>query len=78
MLYRLEEWMTKTASAVAARVKEMLEDVEGHARVRMVLFFAQLLLIGAVMFLLNMHTPLMMDDYDYSFSWATGERISGL
>ena len=49
MLYRLEVWMTKTASAVAARVKRMLENVEGHARVRMVLFFALLLMIGGVM-----------------------------
>ena len=78
MLYRLEVWMTKTASAVAARVKRMLENVEGHARVRMVLFFALLLMIGGVMYLLNAHTPLMMDDYDYSFSWATGERIGGI
>ena len=37
-----------------------------------------LLLIGASMLLLNLHTPLMMDDYDYSFSWATGERLAGI
>jgi len=78
MLYRLEAWMIKMASAVAARVKKMLDNVEGHARVRMVLFFALLILIGGVMLLLNVHTPLMMDDYDYSFSWATGERIAGV
>lgn len=37
-----------------------------------------LALIGAGMFLLNVHTPLMMDDYDYSFSWYTGERLAGI
>jgi len=39
-----------------------------------------LLLIGifALMLLLNVHTPLMMDDYDYSFSWSTGERLAGV
>lgn len=37
-----------------------------------------LAVIGVTMFLLNAHTPLMMDDYDYSFSWSTGERISGV
>ncbi|MBR3796961.1 MAG: hypothetical protein IKK34_13180 [Clostridia bacterium] len=37
-----------------------------------------LVLIGVSIFLLNAHTPLMMDDYDYSFSWSTGERLSGL
>lgn len=78
MLYMLSEWMVHKTSAVAARVKSFLENVEGHARVRMVLFFALLLLIGGVMFLLNAHTPLMMDDYDYSFSWATGERVKGV
>lgn len=34
--------------------------------------------IGAGMFLLNAHTPLMMDDYDYSFSWSSGERLAGI
>ena len=37
-----------------------------------------LALIGASMLLLNFHTPLMMDDYDYSFSWATGQRLAGI
>ncbi|MGN0773143.1 MAG: DUF6056 family protein [Candidatus Ventricola sp.] len=37
-----------------------------------------LVLIGASMLLLNLHTPLMMDDYDYSFSWVTGERLAGV
>lgn len=35
-----------------------------------------LVVIGVGMFLLNAHTPLMMDDYDYSFSWSTGERLA--
>jgi len=34
--------------------------------------------IFALMLLLNIHTPLMMDDYDYSFSWNTGERLAGI
>lgn len=37
-----------------------------------------LAVIGVTMFLLNAHTPLMMDDYDYSFSWSTGELLSGV
>lgn len=47
-------------------------------RGRMAGLIAVLALIGAVMLLLNVHTPLMMDDYDYSFSWSTGERLAGL
>ncbi len=34
--------------------------------------------VFALMLLLNVHTPLMMDDYDYSFSWSTGERLAGV
>ena len=41
-------------------------------------FFLLLLLIAVPIYLLNAHTPLMMDDYDYSFSWATGELLSGI
>ncbi|MFR5795458.1 MAG: DUF6056 family protein [Christensenellales bacterium] len=25
-----------------------------------------------------MHTPLQMDDYDYSFSWSTGKPLAGV
>ena len=34
--------------------------------------------VGCLMLVLNIHTPLMMDDYDYSFSWATGKRLAGV
>ncbi len=47
-------------------------------RVRALLFAGLLLLIGATMLLLNLHTPLQMDDYDYRISWATGESVHGL
>lgn len=43
------------------------------------LFFAlTLVFILVSVLLLNEHTPLMMDDYDYSFSWATGKRLDGV
>ena len=35
-----------------------------------------ILLLG--MYLLTVHTPLQMDDYDYMFSWSTGRPLSGL
>lgn len=41
-------------------------------------FLLLLAAIGCVMLALNVHTPLMMDDYDYSFSWATGGRLAGV
>lgn len=43
------------------------------------LFFAlTLVFIFVSVLILNEHTPLMMDDYDYSFSWATGQRLTGV
>ena len=42
-------------------------------------FFALMLAgIGVIFYLMCAHTPLMMDDYDYSFSWATGEKLTSL
>jgi len=78
MLQRLSERGTAIVSAAALRIRRFLEKAEGCARVRMTLFFVLLALIGGVMFLLNSHTPLMMDDYDYSVSWATGVRIESV
>lgn len=70
--------MRDVCRRAAARVKALLERMENDVRVRAVAFFAALVLIAGIQFLLNLHTPLMMDDYDYSFSWHTGERIAGL
>ncbi|MBQ8618913.1 MAG: hypothetical protein IJ418_15575 [Clostridia bacterium] len=48
------------------------------ARRSRAVFLLLIVFIAALMFLLNSQTPLMMDDYDYSFSWATGERLAGV
>lgn len=60
------------------RAAAYFAEKESGERTRLVVFVNLLLLIAAVMFLLNVHTPLQMDDYDYSFSWSTGERLSGV
>ena len=41
-------------------------------------YAAALLAVFAGIWLLTAHTPRMMDDYDYSFNWATGEPLAGL
>lgn len=51
---------------------------KGGQRMRCGVFMLLLLAVFVQMLLLNTHTPLMMDDYDYSFSWSTGERLSGV
>ena len=42
------------------------------------LWIAALCLMGALMLLLNLLTPMICDDYRYAFSFATGERITGV
>lgn len=55
-----------------------LTRMEGSVGVRRALFIGILLLMGVIVYGLNLHTPLMMDDYDYSFSWKTGRPLAGL
>ena len=46
--------------------------------IRAVLFFAVMFFIGVSMYLLNVHMPVILDDFDFAISWATGEMLSGL
>lgn len=52
--------------------------MEAGAPARRALFLLVLLLTGFILYGLNLHTPLMMDDYDYSFSWKTGKPLAGI
>ena len=42
------------------------------------LWMAALCLMGLCMLLFNILTPMICDDYRYAFSFATGERITGV
>lgn len=50
----------------------------GAGLARWAFLLAILLCVGWLFYLLNAPTPLYMDDHDYSFNFATGERISCL
>jgi len=56
----------------------LLARMEENRYFRAAVFALLLAAIGMIMLLLNIHTPLMMDDYDYSFSLSTGERIQNV
>lgn len=62
----------------AGALENRLDAVERHAAVRAAIFFCVLALIGGTMYLLNVHTPLNVDDYDFMYSWATGDFLSGV
>ena len=74
---RLEERALVFVRRCTARFRALSLRLEGGEGTRGALFFLLLALIGACMFLLNVHTPLQMDDYDYSISWSTGEPLCG-
>ena len=60
------------------RARDFLAGMEEKTTFRACVFAAILVLMAATMFLLNVHTPLQMDDYDYSFSWSTGKPLAGV
>ena len=60
------------------RVRQFLAGIEEKTAFRACVFALLILLMAGTMFLLNTHTPLQMDDYDYSFSWSTGRPLSGV
>ena len=74
-LWRVFQEIAKSASE---KLLALFARCEEDTRMQSVCFFVLLVIIGGIMLLLNAHTPLMMDDYDYSFSWATGERLAGI
>lgn len=67
----------RTAGLLSAG-EERLVSLERHKLVRTGIFALVLAVIGATVFLLNLHTPLNVDDYDFFYSWATGDFISGI
>ena len=60
------------------RARDFLAGMEERTAFRACVFAAILVLMAATMFPLNAHTPLQMDDYDYSFSWSTGKPLAGV
>ncbi len=48
------------------------------SELRKKLFFGVMALGGMILLVLNLLTPMLCDDYRYAFSFATGERITGV
>jgi len=72
----MEEFVRK-GHAADERMRQMLSRFENRTWVRAVLFFALLALMTISIYLLNANMPLILDDYDFMYSWATGEMIDG-
>ncbi len=74
-LYRRAKGSFESVLACGAAKMDALERC---VFVRGAAFVLALALVGVVMFLLNLYTPMLMDDYDYLYSWATGERVKSI
>ena len=70
--------MREAARRGACGAARLCDRLEASAWARGAVFVLLLSLIGVCMYSLNAHTPLQMDDYDYSISWSTGEPIAGI
>lgn len=58
-------------------VQRILSGLENRTWFRAMIFFMLLVLMAAEMYLLNVQMPLILDDYDFMYSWATGEMVTG-
>ncbi len=70
---RMSVWFDRTERWL----ENKLSRVESNMYVRGVIFFALLALITATVYQLNAAMPLIMDDYDFMFSWSTGSLLTG-
>lgn len=68
----------KRTQACAQAITQFLERLEGSEAVRGVIFIALLAMIGLSMYLLNAHMPVILDDFDFAISWATGEKLASI
>ena len=59
----------------------MVQAIQGgktHAKFQNIALVFITLLIGFLFYVLNYYTPLYADDYSYSFSASTGERMESI
>ena len=64
----------KKAGAFAER---LLAGLENRTGVRCLIFVLLLVMMAASVYMLNVNMPLILDDYDFMFSWDTGELLVG-
>ena len=58
--------------------EQMLNRAEKNIWIRRGLLSTTVLLALVSVYLLNVHMPLILDDFDFMISWATGEMLSGI
>ncbi len=67
----------KRAESAALRAEKHLAGLESREGFRCAVFVLLLLAMAAGVYLLNAAMPLILDDYDFMYSWKTGELLEG-
>jgi len=71
------EKLARVSDCVNARIEKWLSGLENRESFRCLVFVVLFALIAANIYLLNAEMPLILDDYDFMYSWATGELLDG-
>lgn len=71
------EKLERAAARAGRRAEEGLSALEGSVLFRGIVFFVLLAMMSGLTYLLNVHTPLILDDFDFMISWATGKPLAG-
>lgn len=69
--------IARKAQAMYCCAESAAAKLEDRVVFRGVLFFILFALMALSVYLLNVNMPLILDDYDFMYSWATGESVSG-
>lgn len=58
-------------------LEHLLAGMERRKAVRGFIFGLLFVVMAASVYLLNLYMPLILDDYDFMYSWATGDLLTG-
>lgn len=71
------ERLARAARSMSAWTEKQLSALENRTLIRGVLFVLLFACMAGIMYLLNANMPLILDDYDFMYSWATGKLLAG-
>lgn len=71
------ERIRQRAGALGEWTENLLAGIERREALRGLIFILLFAVMAASVYLLNAAMPLILDDYDFMYSWSTGELLGG-
>lgn len=65
------------AKRIGDSLERFLAGMERREAVRGLIFGLLFVVMAASVYLLNLYMPLILDDYDFMYSWVTGDLLTG-